>query len=125
MLGLFASGILLEFFSWNSFFGLNVVLAVLGLVGNAARGAAVARSAPGSGSTWPARLLSLAGVSALVFAIIEGADRGWADAATVAALVAAVVALTGFVLLGADGGASPCWTRGCSRLPAFSAGTSR
>ena len=33
MLGLFASGILLEFFSWSSFFGLNVTLAVIGLVG--------------------------------------------------------------------------------------------
>src|SRR5659263_38226 len=33
VLGLFASGILLEFFAWNSFFALNVTLAVLALIG--------------------------------------------------------------------------------------------
>ena len=33
VLGLFGSGILLEFFSWSSFFGLNVVLAGVALVG--------------------------------------------------------------------------------------------
>ena len=33
VLGLFGSGILLEFFSWSSFFGLNVVLAAVALVG--------------------------------------------------------------------------------------------
>ena len=33
VLGLFGSGILLEFFSWSSFFGLNVVLAAIALVG--------------------------------------------------------------------------------------------
>ena len=37
VLGLFGSGILLEFFSWSSFFGLNVVLAALALVGTLRR----------------------------------------------------------------------------------------
>src|SRR5215217_8247367 len=36
VLGLFASGLLLEFFSWSSFFGLNVVLAAVALVGTIA-----------------------------------------------------------------------------------------
>src|SRR5215216_780083 len=36
VLGLFGSGLLLEFFSWSSFFGLNVTLAVLALVGTIA-----------------------------------------------------------------------------------------
>jgi hypothetical protein len=43
-------------------------------------------------------VLSLLGVSALVFAIIESVDRGWADALTLTAAVVAVLALTGFVV---------------------------
>jgi EmrB/QacA subfamily drug resistance transporter len=97
VLGLFASGILLEFFAWNSFFGLNVALAAIGLVGTLL-------VVPSSKDPHPApldipgALLSLVGVSALVFTIIEGADRGWADATTLAAGVVAVVALVGFVV---------------------------
>src|SRR3954471_17661350 len=76
VLGLVASGILLEFFAWNSFFGLNVALAAIGLVGTLL-------VVPSSKDPHPApldipgALLSLVGVSALVFTIIEGADRGW------------------------------------------------
>src|SRR3954447_9698115 len=90
VLGLFASGILLEFFAWNSFFGLNVALAAIGLVGTLL-------VVPSSKDPHPApldvpgALLSLVGVSALVFTIIEGADRGWTDATTLAAAVVAVV----------------------------------
>ncbi len=97
VLGLFASGILLEFFSWSSFFGLNVTLAVIGLVGTLL-------VVPRSRDAHPApldiagSLLSLAGVSSLVFAIIEGADRGWTDPATLAAAGVAAVTLTGFVV---------------------------
>ena len=36
VLGLFGTGILLEFFDWNSFFGLNVALAALALAGTLA-----------------------------------------------------------------------------------------
>ena len=36
VLGLFGTGILLEFFDWNSFFGLNVALAVLAIAGTLA-----------------------------------------------------------------------------------------
>jgi EmrB/QacA subfamily drug resistance transporter len=97
IIGLFGSGILLEFFSWSSFFGLNVALALLALVGTiavipASRDPRPARLDP------PAALLSLVAVSSLVFAIIEGADKGWGEPATLAAAVVAVVALAGFVL---------------------------
>src|SRR3978361_1071346 len=37
VIGLFGSGILLTFFSWNSFFALNVTLAVLALAGTLLR----------------------------------------------------------------------------------------
>ena len=45
VIGLFGSGILLEFFSWNSFFALNVTLAVLALVGTLAVDPDLARAA--------------------------------------------------------------------------------
>lgn len=96
ILGLLASGILLEFFNWSSFFGLNVVLAVLAFFGTAA-------FIPDSRQEKPpkiepvASLLSLSGVSALIFAIIEGPQRGWGDALVVAGFIVGVLALALFV----------------------------
>src|SRR5215212_1709189 len=86
VLGLFGSGILLEFFSWSSFFGLNVALASLALVGTLL-------IVPSSVDPNAPRLdivgavLSLVAVSATVFAIIEGPDRGWGEPLTVVGLV--------------------------------------
>ena len=97
VLGLFGSGILLEFFSWSSFFGLNVVLASAALVGTL-------RVVPRSVDAHPPRLdlagalLSLVAVGGTVFGIIEGPERGWSDGLTVTALVAGVLALVAFVL---------------------------
>jgi MFS family permease len=97
VLGLFASGILLQFFSWSSFFALNVALAVLAIVGTVA-------VVPPSRDADPAPLdvvgavLSLVGVSSMVFAIIEGSDRGWRDAATLGSAGVAAVSLAGFVV---------------------------
>jgi len=97
VLGLLGSGLLLEFFSWSSFFGLNVVLAGLALVGTVL-------VVPGSVGADPPRLdlvgaaLSLVAVGGTVFGIIEGPDRGWGDGLTMTALLAGVVALVAFVL---------------------------
>jgi EmrB/QacA subfamily drug resistance transporter len=97
VLGLFGSGILLEFFSWSSFFGLNVVLSTIALVGTLL-------VVPGSVDTDPPRLdlvgalLSLVAVAGTVFGIIEGPERGWDDGLTVAGLAAGLVALVAFVL---------------------------
>ncbi len=96
VLGLFASGILLEFYAWNSFFGLNVVLAVLALVGTLL-------VIPPSRDAHPPRLdpvgalLSLVGVASLVFGIIEVSARGWSDPLILGAFGVAALALTGFV----------------------------
>ena len=97
VIGLFGSGILLEFFSWNSFFALNVTLAVLALIGTIAVIPTSREARPGRLDV-PGALLSLVGVASLVFAIIEGADRGWTSAATLAAAGIALVTLVGFVL---------------------------
>ncbi len=96
VLGLFGTGLLLEFFEWNSFFALNVVLAVLAAIGTA-------WLVPKSVDADPPRLdvvgalLSLIAVSAVVFGIIEGPTRGWGDPLTVSSLLVGVAAAVGFV----------------------------
>jgi len=97
VVGLFASGLLLEFYSWNSFFALNVALAVLAVIGTVV-------VIPGSRDEHPSRLdptgalLSLVGIGALVFGIIEGPERGWSDPLTVSGLAVGAAGLIGFVL---------------------------
>ena len=96
VIGLLGSGVLLEFFEWSSFFALNVVLAVLAAIGTVA-------VVPGSRDPHPPRLdvpgglLSLVGVTALVFGIIEGPERGWGDPLVLSGLVGGLAALAGFV----------------------------
>jgi hypothetical protein len=97
ILGLFGSGILLEFYSWSSFFGLNVVLALLALVGTLL-------VVPNSADDDPPALdvlgglLSLVAVGSFVFGIIEGPERGWSDAVTLAGLAIGAAGFVAFVL---------------------------
>ncbi len=96
VLGLFASGLLLEYFEWQSFFGLNVVLALLGFVG-------VWRVVPESTDVARPTLdlvgavLSLVAVASLVFGIIEGPDQGWSDPATIAGIGTGLIAAVAFI----------------------------
>ncbi len=96
VLGLFASGFLLEYFAWQSFFALNVVLALVALAG-------VLAVVPGSADEHPAALdlpgaaLSLVTVASIVFGIIEGPERGWGDPLTVAGLAVGSVAGLAFL----------------------------
>jgi EmrB/QacA subfamily drug resistance transporter len=121
VVGLFGSGILLEFYSWSSFFALNVVLAAVALVGALA-------VVPSSVDPDPPRLdvvgglLSLVAVAAVVFGIIQGPELGWTDAVTLAALALGVVASVGFVRweLGVD---RPMLDPRVFRSRALSAGT--
>jgi EmrB/QacA subfamily drug resistance transporter len=95
LMGLVVSGALLEAFSWHSIFGFTAALGLLAL-------AAAARVAPNS-KLDRARLdvtggaLSALGLSGLVYGIIEGPDRGWTDAVTLAAFGSAVALLAAFV----------------------------
>ncbi len=97
VLGLFASGALLEVFAWNSFFGLNVTLALVALVGTVA-------FVPGSRDPEAApldpvgALLSLVGLVGVVYSIIEGPEQGWADPVTIAGFLVGGASLVGFVL---------------------------
>jgi EmrB/QacA subfamily drug resistance transporter len=96
VLGLFGTGILLEFYGWSSFFGLNVALAALAVAGTLAL-------VPRSADEHPPRLdlvgaaLSLVAVTGVVFGIIEGPERGWTDALTLGALATGVLAGVAFV----------------------------
>lgn len=95
ILGLLAAGTLLEFASWTSVFGLNAALAALAIAG--------ARLVPESADPAEARLdpagaaLSAVGLGALVYAIIEGPERGWGDSVTVGAFALAAISLASFV----------------------------
>src|SRR3954451_3906405 len=121
VLGLFGSGILLEFFSWSSFFGLNVVLAVAALVGTlAVVPASVDPDAPRLDLV--GALLSLVAVAGTVFGIIEGPDRGWTDSVTLTGLVAGILAGVAFVRWELRVG-SPMLDPRLFRNRAFSAGS--
>src|ERR1019366_2207416 len=99
VLGLLATGILLEVWSWPSVFGLNVVLATAALVGTI-------RFVPESADPKAPRLdvsgavLAVIGMVALVYSIIEAPSQGWLSVRTLAGLAAGVAVLAGFVLWG-------------------------
>jgi EmrB/QacA subfamily drug resistance transporter len=96
VLGLFGSGLLLEFYAWNSFFAMNVALAALALIGTiAVVPSSVEEDAPQLDLVGAA--LSLVAVASLVFGIIEGPDRGWDDRWTLGGLVVGVLASIAFV----------------------------
>ena len=96
VLGLLTSGLLLQIWSWQSVFGLNVVLASLAFAGTA-------RFVPESADeNAPAldlggAILAVLGLFALVYSIIEAPDAGWLAARTVSGLALGVVVLAGFV----------------------------
>ncbi len=96
IVGLFITATLLEFFAWQSFFWMNVVLAALAIAGTIAK-------IPDSTDEHPPAVdvvggaLALVGMGALVTGIIEGPERGWSDLVTVGGLAVGVVALAAFV----------------------------
>jgi len=96
VIGLLGSGLLLEFFDWSSFFGLNVVLAVL-----AAAGTLLvipdSRDPHPPPLDVPGAILSLVAVTGLVFGIIEFPERGWDDPLVLAGFIAGVSGLVAFV----------------------------
>jgi EmrB/QacA subfamily drug resistance transporter len=96
ILGLLTSGVLLEWWSWRSVFGLNVLLAVIAIV-------ATVRVVPESADPDAPELdvtgamIAVVGLAALVYAIIEAPTEGWGSARTLILLAVGVVVLAGFV----------------------------
>jgi EmrB/QacA subfamily drug resistance transporter len=95
--GLLVSGALLTSLSWRSIFGVNVVLALLALVGTL-------RFVPESADPDAPRLdvtgaiVAVLGLTALVFSVIEAPTYGWLAARTVIGLVLALALIAGFVV---------------------------
>ena len=96
-LGPIVSGALLEKFWWGSAMLANVPVVALVLV-------AVWAFSPNSRDPKvtpldpTGALLSLVGLGALIFGIIEGPEKGWTDPVVLTAFVVAVVTLSAFVL---------------------------
>ena len=95
--GPIAGGLLLEHFWWGSVFLVNAPVVVAALVLGY-------RFVPDSKDASAPRLdpfgsvLSIAGLSALLWAIIEGPGHGWTSAAVLGAFAVGVVVLVGFML---------------------------
>jgi EmrB/QacA subfamily drug resistance transporter len=120
LLGLLVSGALLEAFAWDSIFAFSAVLGAVAFLA-AARVAPNSRAARGRLDAGGGVLSALA-LSTLVFAIIEGPARGWADAVTVGAFAAAAalgVAFVGWELRREE----PLLDPRLFRLGGFAAGT--
>jgi EmrB/QacA subfamily drug resistance transporter len=95
-IGPIVSGALLEAFWWGSVLLVNVPIVIALMI--AIRAFAPRSRDPEATPLDPVgALLSLLGISTLVYGIIEGPVDGWSDPVVVAALVIAAVTLTGFV----------------------------
>jgi EmrB/QacA subfamily drug resistance transporter len=95
-LGPIASGVLLKHYSWGSVFYLNVPIVIAALV--AGRFILPTSRDPEEGKLDPpGALLSIVGLGALVYAIIEAPDNGWASAQTLLTFALAAVVLGGFL----------------------------
>ncbi|MUN37024.1 MFS transporter [Actinomadura litoris] len=94
--GLLVSGGLLEAWSWRSVFALNVALSVVAL---AATLAVVPESADAAAPRLDVAgaLITVAGLGAGVYSVIEAPAEGWTSARTLLGLAVAVLVLAGFV----------------------------
>jgi DHA2 family methylenomycin A resistance protein-like MFS transporter len=96
--GPLAGGILVEAFGWPAIFLVNVpigavlLLAGLRVLGESRNPAAPAIDVPGT-------VLSVLGVGALTYGLIEGGSRGWTSPVVLGGFAVAVVVLAGFVLV--------------------------
>ena len=95
-IGPLMGGFLLEHFWYGSVFFVAVPIAAIAFVASAVL---APRSKEGAGAALdPAgSALSIVGFGALLFAIIEGPERGWGDALVVVGFVVAAIGLVGFV----------------------------
>ncbi|HLY83633.1 MAG TPA: DHA2 family efflux MFS transporter permease subunit [Acidimicrobiales bacterium] len=94
-LGPVAGGLLLRHFYWGSVFWVNVPICAVALIAGAflvpsSRDTAKAPLDP------PGALLSIVGLSALVYAIIEGPSRGWTSPAVAGVFVVSMSVLAVF-----------------------------
>ena len=97
VLGVLCAGALLEFFSWRSVFGLNVVLAVIAIIGTfMVVPESANRSAPRLDRGGAA--LSVIALVALVYSIIEAPTAGWLSTRTLIGIGFGLAALASFIV---------------------------
>jgi EmrB/QacA subfamily drug resistance transporter len=94
-IGPIASGWLLEHFSWGSVFLVNVPIVVLALVGGHLL-VPTSRDPNQSALDPIGAGLSIVGLTALLYGIIEAPNYGWSDPLTLGAFAVAVATLAGF-----------------------------
>ena len=89
-------GWLLEHFSWGSVFWVNLPMAFIALAA-AIRFVPESRDPHAGRLDWLGVLLSIAGITMLVWAVIEGPRRGWSSTPELAAFAGSAVLLAGFI----------------------------
>ncbi len=96
-IGIIGGGLLLEQFWWGSIFFINVPIAAIafGLISTLVPTSRDDEERP---LDLVGSLLSIAGLGALVYAIIAGGENGWATGSTIGWFVAAAVFLAGWVM---------------------------
>lgn len=94
--GLVLGGVLTEWLSWRVGFFINLPIGVAMIF--AARRYIVESERRAGQFDLPGALTSSVGMSALVYGFIHSASAGWNDPTTLAAIVAALVLLTAFIL---------------------------
>jgi EmrB/QacA subfamily drug resistance transporter len=97
-LGPVLGGWLIDHFSWRWAFLLNIPLAIAVLAITHWR-VGESRDPVAPALDWTGAALATAGIGALVFGLIEAAQRGWADPWIVGAFVSSAIALAAFALL--------------------------
>jgi EmrB/QacA subfamily drug resistance transporter len=93
--GPMAGGWLLEHFNWDSIFLVNVPVAAVAIVGGILF-VPTSRDPAAPKVDMPGLILSIAGVTALIYTIIESPQWGWGSARTVAGFGIATITLAAF-----------------------------
>ncbi|MBK3562680.1 MFS transporter [Streptomyces sp. MBT62] len=96
-LGPLVSGLLLEHFWWGSMFLINVPLAAIALIGGF-KLIPESKAEGHPGLDLVGALLSVAGLVAIVYGLVEAPHNGWGDVVTLGSLFLGVALMVGFVL---------------------------
>jgi len=120
-IGPVGSGFLLGHFWYGSIFLINVPIVILALIGGRylvpkSKDPEEARLDPGGA------LLSIVGISALVYALIEAPEQGWGSSSTIIAFFVGALVLVAFVMW-EHRAKEPMLDMSYFRNPAFSTGT--
>lgn len=96
VLGLFVTAFLLKYFSWSSFFALNSILSILALI--LTTRFIVNSSDPDTNLDWTGGILSVIGVTGLVYGIIEGSDKGYFKVDTLTGFILGTIGILAFII---------------------------